>query len=330
MHGARTPLETTMQKLEIRSILVATDLLPSSDSVVAGAAALASRAGAELHLLTALEIPPMPYPGTTTAVDFQSQIHKARRTLHEQADRALPENASCHSYHVAIDPAPRAILERAAAVGADLIVIGPHRPRAFRGPILGNTADRILRSANVPVLLVPDTLEFPLRTVVSPIDLSDPARGALDQAFVWSGSLGDTDTDSGLPGVSLRVIHVIPKHYASYDIPFDRAVIGPQLHTEIEDAQRRVGSASSVDVREEAVWGNAPSTEILKYAETEGADLLVMGTHGYGAVGRALIGSVTSRVARAAPCAMLLVPPALWAIPASEADEQEAASVPSP
>jgi nucleotide-binding universal stress UspA family protein len=39
--------------------------------------------------------------------------------------------------------------------------------------------------------------------------------------------------------------------------------------------------------------------------------LLVLGTHGYGAIGRALIGSVTSRVVRAATCPMLLVPPQL-------------------
>jgi nucleotide-binding universal stress UspA family protein len=303
-----------MQPIEIRSILVASDLLASSDAVIASAHAIAERTGAELHVLTALEIPTLPYPGTGTVVEFQRQIHDARRTLLDQVARALPTGATPASRHVAVDPAHRAILERAAQVGADLIVIGPHRPRAFRGPILGNTADRILRSAQVPVLVLTDPLPLPLRRVAAPIDLSDPARGALDQAFRWAGSLGASDGGSGLPGVALRVIHVIPKHYENLDIPFDRAVIGPQLHAEIDESQRRVGSAARVDVREEALWGNAPSEEIIRYAESEEVDLLVMGTHGYGAVGRALIGSVTSRVARAAPCSMLLVPPALWQV----------------
>jgi nucleotide-binding universal stress UspA family protein len=307
-----------MKALEIRSILVATDLLNTSDAVVASAHALAERSGADLHVLTALEIPTLPYPGTGTVIDFQRQIHDARRALLDQVKRALPPGAEVASHSVAVDPAPRAILARAEEVAADLIVIGPHRPRAFRGPILGNTADRILRSSRVPVLVLSDPLPLPLRTVVAPVDLSDPARGALDQAFVWSASLGDTDTDSGLPGVGLRVIHVIPKHYESLDIPFDRAVIGPQLHTEIEEAQRRVGCAARVDVLEVALWGNSPSEEIVRYGESEAADLIVMGTHGYGAVGRALIGSVTSRVARAAPCAMLLVPPPLWVVPSAQ------------
>ncbi len=316
-----------MQSIEIRSILVATDLLASSDGVVASAHALAGRIGAELHVLTALEIPTLPYPGTGTVVHFQRQIHDARRAMLDQVQRALPPGAPLASHHVAVEPAPKAILERAAHVEADLIVMGPHRPRAFRGPILGNTADRILRSARVPVLILSDPLPLPLRCVAAPIDLSDPARGALDQAFRWAGALGASDGGNGLPGVDLRVIHVIPRHYESFDIPFDRAVIGPQLNAEIEESQRRVGSAAHVDVREEALWGNAPSEEIIRYAEGEKVDLLVMGTHGYGAVGRALIGSVASRVARATPCSMLLVPPALWQV---EGDpEVTASAIPS-
>jgi nucleotide-binding universal stress UspA family protein len=45
----------------------------------------------------------------------------------------------------------------------------------------------------------------------------------------------------------------------------------------------------------------------------------VLATHGYGAVRRALIGSVASHVVRAAPCSVLLVPPALWGAGAEEA-----------
>jgi sulfate permease, SulP family len=52
---------------------------------------------------------------------------------------------------------------------------------------------------------------------------------------------------------------------------------------------------------------------IVGYAEVAEPDLLVLGTHGYGAIGRALIGSVSSRVVRAATCPMLLIPAALWA-----------------
>jgi len=45
--------------------------------------------------------------------------------------------------------------------------------------------------------------------------------------------------------------------------------------------------------------------EIVAAARDEGADLIVIGTHGYGGVDRLLLGSVTDRVLRLAPCPVL-------------------------
>jgi nucleotide-binding universal stress UspA family protein len=303
-----------MRAISIRSILVASDLQESSDAALHSAGQLAKRLSAELHVLHALDIPTSGYPATGVTLDFQRQIHAARRALQLQVGRALPEGVRPTTQLVRVDSPQRAINLRVAEVEAGLLVLGPHRPRAFRGPILGNTADRILRSAEVPVLIAAEPLHIPLRQVVVPIDLSDPARGALDQALLWSQALGTDAPGSNGAGPKLRVMHVIPRVYEAYDFPFDRTVIAPQLNHEIDHAIGRVGGGGEVDVREEIVWGNSPADEIIRFVETDGADLLVMGTHGYGAVGRALIGSITSIVARAAPCPMLLVPPPLWAI----------------
>jgi nucleotide-binding universal stress UspA family protein len=94
--------------------------------------------------------------------------------------------------------------------------------------------------------------------------------------------------------------------------PFDQEVIVPELHREGEEAIARVGADAGVRIREEVRWGDRPADEIVEMAVEERADLLVMGTHGRGAVKRALIGSVASGVARRATCPVLLVPPALW------------------
>ena len=51
----------------------------------------------------------------------------------------------------------------------------------------------------------------------------------------------------------------------------------------------------------------APVPEILRYAQDESVDLIVMGTHGRGLVAHALIGSVAERVVRRAPCPVLTV-----------------------
>jgi nucleotide-binding universal stress UspA family protein len=50
-----------------------------------------------------------------------------------------------------------------------------------------------------------------------------------------------------------------------------------------------------------------PADEILKVAETHEADLIVTGAKGLGAVGRFLLGSVSTRVAQHASCSALVV-----------------------
>ena len=62
----------------------------------------------------------------------------------------------------------------------------------------------------------------------------------------------------------------------------------------------------------EVLQGDLVAKRIIQFAERADADLVVLGTHGYGAVKRALVGGVASAVAREAQCAVLLVPPALW------------------
>jgi nucleotide-binding universal stress UspA family protein len=47
--------------------------------------------------------------------------------------------------------------------------------------------------------------------------------------------------------------------------------------------------------------------EILRYAEEQGIDLIVMGTHGRGAVGHLLLGSIAEKVVRRSPCPVLTV-----------------------
>ena len=51
-----------------------------------------------------------------------------------------------------------------------------------------------------------------------------------------------------------------------------------------------------------------PDTEIVRFAQQRHADLIVMGTHGYGGVKRLLLGSVADHVVRQATCPVLVVP----------------------
>ena len=68
---------------------------------------------------------------------------------------------------------------------------------------------------------------------------------------------------------------------------------------------RSIGVATSF-----LVWTGDPGPSIVSAAEAECADLVVVGTHGRGTIGRLLLGSVSDHVVRNAPCPVLVVRPA--------------------
>ncbi|MET0398325.1 MAG: universal stress protein [Longimicrobiaceae bacterium] len=309
----------------IDSILAATDLTEGGDVVLRAAGRLARALCAELHVVHALEFPFADFPGLRgSAAAFRNRAGEAVELLDEQIARTLPPGIVAASRQVVIRRASRAIFERAREVSADLVVLGPHRRRGRTGGFLGTTADRVIRSSDAPCLVVRDDLSLPLRRVMVPLDLSEPSRGGLDLALAWTEALGTRDPESGLPGTELQVVHVVPPGSFPDDLRLDRAVIGPCLYDEVEAAIARSEHGATVTVREEVLWGDEPAEEILRYADEQRADLLVLATHGHGALRRALVGSIASAVARGAGCPVLLVPPSLWKGDGEEPDGESA------
>jgi nucleotide-binding universal stress UspA family protein len=66
------------------------------------------------------------------------------------------------------------------------------------------------------------------------------------------------------------------------------------------------GRAQGVSV-DFLVWEGDPGESIVDAAQSEGADMIVVGSHGRGTVGRFLIGSVSDYVVRQASCPVLVV-----------------------
>jgi nucleotide-binding universal stress UspA family protein len=75
-----------------------------------------------------------------------------------------------------------------------------------------------------------------------------------------------------------------------------------QLAALLNEEDRTVLNATPV-----LLTSAAPALTITQYAKESGADLIVMGTHGRGAMAHLLMGSVAERVVRIAPCPVLTV-----------------------
>jgi nucleotide-binding universal stress UspA family protein len=258
-----------------RSVLVATDLSEGSDLLVQTAAAIAARSGAALHLVH--------------AVEDGARDERAKSAVDEQARRAAPA-AEVHVSHSAPD---RAIAERAAAVRADLIVVGPH-VRATGSGFLGRTAERVLASAGAPCLVVRVPLVSSVRHVVAAVDPGHRMDAALESAVSWALLFGE---GAGVPHVT--ALHVTGDRSEGPPPELERAL---GLALARCHAQDRVNASV-------ALRGTDVVESIVLYVEVEASDLLVLSTHNRGVLGRALLGSVSAEVTRRAPCNVLLVPP---------------------
>ncbi|HSK72080.1 MAG TPA: universal stress protein, partial [Pyrinomonadaceae bacterium] len=63
---------------------------------------------------------------------------------------------------------------------------------------------------------------------------------------------------------------------------------------------------NNIDIKTDVIMGS-PARAIVEEAQDWGADLIVVGSHGYGFWGRTFLGSVSDSVTRHAPCSVLVV-----------------------
>jgi nucleotide-binding universal stress UspA family protein len=141
---------------DIRRILCPVDFSPSSERALDFAVDLAKALGAELDLLHVYQLPVyalpdgamMAGPEFTTRVTTESQ-----RALTELCEsRASGVTTKTHL----IEGIPyREIVRMGEDLGVGLIVVGTHGRTGLRHLLLGSVAERVVRSAKVPVITVP-------------------------------------------------------------------------------------------------------------------------------------------------------------------------------
>jgi len=146
----------------------------------------------------------------------------------------------------------------------------------------------------------------PIKTILVPTDFSAPSGRALQ----YARSLADAY------GASLHLLHVIEDPFAG-GVYMGMVAAPPEGYFEQLDQQSRAhleGLLTADDKRKYSAvcatrMGYA-ATEILEYVREHGAiDLIVIATAGRGAVSRLIMGSVTDKIVRGAPCPVLTVHP---------------------
>jgi nucleotide-binding universal stress UspA family protein len=143
-----------------------------------------------------------------------------------------------------------------------------------------------------------------IKRILCPIDFSEPSHLGLERAV---------ELASCFPA-ELIVIHVVPP-VPMTAVPqaapaFDVGVYQKQLTSAAEDGVDAVIDKhvpEGVRVRGIVAEGDPPR-EIIRVSEEEGADLIVMATHGESGWRRFVFGSVAEKVVRTAHCSVMTVP----------------------
>lgn len=203
------------------------------------------------------------------------------------------------------------ILEQAAGMTADLLVLGTHGRSGFERLLLGSVTEKVLRKAGCPVLTVPIGLPDAVpsgpvlyKRILCPVDFSDSSLHALKYAISMA-----QEADG-----ALTVLHVVAHEFENVD---DMASIlsaaGMTIDSFVkqrEEALRRrlqeaIATAPEFCSVESSMTHGRPWREVLRVAAERQSDLIVMGVQGRGAADLWFFGSTTQHVLREASCPVL-------------------------
>ena len=257
-----------------------------------------------------LQNTPFQYEGVSMSAYEEKHAEEQRAYLKEQEEslkRDLPNNevssALLEGY------VTEALDRHAREIDAKLIVMTTHGRTGVRRAWLGSVADSLVRHSEFPLLVI-----RPLEDGESfPVPRFEKFLVPLDGSPVGEKILEPTKELAKATGARLTLLHVVSPHV----LMGARVSPLPSGHLEerLSKAEAYLAGVAE-DLKKEGVEAVskieshfAPARAILRSAESEDVDLIAIATHGYTGVKRAVLGSVTDKVLRAARWPLLLERP---------------------
>ncbi len=273
---------------ELEKILVATDGSESSGGAIREALSLAGRCTSKITAVLVVESFHRfaflaPNVIGTMADVAQQQEAEGRRYLEESVKaKAADSGIECDIAVKTGDPFG-VIIEEAKRSGAELIIIGRRGLSHLARMAMGSVTAKVIGDMPSDVLVVPKDASTDCRVILAATDGSGDGKTAVDEAIKMSRKCGG------------RLLAIsVAKSEA-------REAEAAEALAEAKDLAKGAG----VEIETLAATGK-PYVEIIKAAEANGVDLIVVGRHGRGKLEKLLMGSVTERIVGHAHCAVLV------------------------
>jgi nucleotide-binding universal stress UspA family protein len=287
-----------------RHVLVPVDLTPASDRVVGRLAFLPLAEDARVTLVHVV-------PDSLSVRDQRTAARGAKKALAEETEHLRDSMAVRIDALVRVGVANQQISACAKTVRADLIVMGRGSGRVLRDAFLGSTAERVIRKAKLPVLVVRLRPRAAYRRPAIALDFDQAAPRVLGAALRILEP----------PRPRVTIIHAYDYPYRSWVYPTlpekdrerevdHRADVSEKLAKLLNTSLARASDRTSgLPISRKHLRYGSPRLTIEGAVRRAASDLLVLGTRGHSSVVHVLLGTVAGDVLRSVGCDVLVVPP---------------------
>lgn len=225
----------------------------------------------------------------------------ASASLEAFASKIIGSGRSIRLLECQGEPATQ-ILDAAAAVVSDVIVMGTHGRTGLQRLLLGSVTERVIRRSPAPVLAVPPRTPqgaLTLKTILCAVDFSESSARAVDYAASIAAAAS----------ARLVLAHALEWSEEMETLPNAGRLLLPSSE---DDAVDRMNELLTPDIRahcalELLVGYGTPADEVMRLVHERHVDLVVVGIRRRNAIDRAVFGSTTQRLIRDGGCAVLTV-----------------------
>lgn len=287
--------------MQFKKMVFPTDFSEHSHKISTTASALAARYGSILHVFHAWvlhDYDPHGLEKETPAVPEQTQ---EQLTALAKAVDVEPIDVVHHQERaVAAGPA---IVGYARDRQADLIVMGTHGRRGFKHFLMGSVAEEVVRASPCPVLTLREDWrpadQRMFKKILIPVDFSEVSNETFSFAKEVARDFG----------AEIHILHVLPTPLLDNAYGF-----GEDLQhfykkaiwsctTKMKEMLKQEGLGIEAEIH---CSKGSPKHEIVRIAQEEQFDLIIMGPHAEHEWEAFLLGSVTEHVVRNAQCPVMV------------------------